>query len=198
MEAAFVELEGRDDVFDFPFGGHTDRAITRQAYGNLGREVDDAGIDRFLAAYLGKLERMIAESAGYEVLPRVPELLDRLEGAPGVAIGLGTGNVEPGARAKLRRGGLDGRFGFGGFGSDHEERPRLLDIGAARGAAQLGVPRHEVRVVVIGDTPRDIAAARAIGAACVAVPTGGFAAEALAAADRVVEDVRAAEGFLLG
>ncbi|HJL15279.1 MAG TPA: haloacid dehalogenase-like hydrolase [Sandaracinaceae bacterium LLY-WYZ-13_1] len=179
MEAAFRETVGRDDVCGFSFAGHTDRAIAREGLVAAGQEPDDAAIDAFLACYLRHLPDALSRAEAYAVLGGVVQLLDALEGRERVAIGLGTGNVEPGARAKLRRGALEHRFAFGGFGSDHEERPRLIAAGAARGAARLGEPVERCRVVVIGDTPRDVAAALAIGAECVAVATGGPDAEAL-------------------
>ena len=83
---------------------------------------------------------------------------------------------------KLAPVGLNDYFAFGGYGSDHGERQHLIRIGAERGAARLGRPREECRVVVIGDTPKDIAAAQAIGAECLAVATGSYTVEALLAA----------------
>jgi phosphoglycolate phosphatase-like HAD superfamily hydrolase len=112
----------------------------------------------------------------------VEAVLDASAAVPNVAIGLGTGNVRAGARAKLERLGLHHRFAFGGFGCDHEVRARLLGIGAERGAAHLGRPLDACRVVVIGDTPRDVAAARAIAAEVVAVATSAFTVDALRAA----------------
>jgi phosphoglycolate phosphatase-like HAD superfamily hydrolase len=101
--------------------------------------------------------------------------------AAGAAVGLGTGNLRDGARLKLSRVGIFERFAFGGFGSDHEDRAALLRVGAERGAGLLGAPMAECRVVVIGDTPKDVAAAQAIGAECIAVATGSFTVAALAA-----------------
>src|SRR5262249_14150563 len=87
-----------------------------------------------------------------------------------------------GARLKLAHGGLDAHFPFGGFGCDHEDRVELLRIGATRGAARLGTGLDACRVVVIGDTPRDAAAARGIGATCIGVSTSGCDATSLRAA----------------
>jgi phosphoglycolate phosphatase-like HAD superfamily hydrolase len=98
----------------------------------------------------------------------------------GCAMGLGTGNVEVGARVKLARAGLADRFTFGGFGSDHEDRAELIRIGAERGAQHLGRALGACRVVVIGDTPKDVRAAQAIGAESFAVATGPFSTEQLA------------------
>jgi phosphoglycolate phosphatase-like HAD superfamily hydrolase len=121
------------------------------------------------------------------VLPGVLELLDALEGSRGVALGLGTGNIEAGARIKLTPARLSERFAFGGFGCDAEDRAELLEAGARRGAAALGAARARCRVVIIGDTPLDVAAAHAIGAECLAVATGNFDVDALQGAERVVE-----------
>ena len=92
----------------------------------------------------------------------------------GMGIGLGTGNLREGARIKLEHARLMHHFAFGGYGCDDEDRPSLVRLGAERGAARLGVPLASCRVVVIGDTPRDVAAARAVGADAVTVETGGF------------------------
>jgi phosphoglycolate phosphatase len=194
MEAAFEQLCGRRDVFTFPFGGATDRGITRRALENAGLSADEASIDGFIELYLSHLPPLLARSSKYAVLPGVNELLDALEPHAHLAVGLGTGNVERGARAKLERGGLSARFAFGGFGCDHEERARLLEAGARRGAARLGIARDKARVVIVGDTPKDVEAAKAIGAECIAVATGSHGGEALAAcgAELVVEDLRAA------
>src|SRR5690606_2293953 len=112
----------------------------------------------------------------------IPEALEAAASRRNVALGLGTGNVEKGARLKLARVGLHERFRFGGFGSDHEDRPTLILRGAERGAALLGAPLSACRVVIIGDTPKDVHAAQAIGAECVGVGTGGFATHELSAA----------------
>lgn len=190
MELAFAELYGREDVFDFPFGGGTDRAISRRALENGGIEASDAAIDTFLETYLRHLGPTIERSEKYAVLPGVIALLDAIPDR--IAVGLGTGNIERGARVKLARGGIAERFAFGGFGCDHEDRARLLEAGARRGAERLRARREECRVVVVGDTPRDVEAAHAIGAECVAVATGAATIEALR--DRrpavVVRDLR--------
>jgi len=180
LAQAFEEVVGRADACDgIALGGMTDRAIVRQGLGAVGRAWhpgDAAGeqvIDEILARYLRHLPEVLARTDGYEVLPGVRAVLDALDGRPNLAIGLGTGNIEPAARVKLAPGRLADRFPFGGFGSDAEDRAALLRAGRDRGAARLGRTADEVRTVVIGDTPRDVAAARAIGADCLGVGTGG-------------------------
>jgi len=175
MAGAFASLHGKDDVFEgTSFGGMTDRAIARLGLQAVAKEVTDAEIDRALDAYLTLLEAELAKADGYRVLPGVMTLLESLHGVPDVAIGLGTGNVRRGAYAKLARGGIDGVFSFGGFGCDAEDRTELLRAGARRGAEALGATVDTCRVVVIGDTPKDVAAAKGIGARCIGVGTGGY------------------------
>jgi phosphoglycolate phosphatase len=173
--------------------GRTDGAIIRDLL--LGAGVDDAAVDaragdvwlRAVAAY----ERLCPPDLSAKVAPGVPELLDALAARPDeFRLSLVTGNLEPVARLKLDRAGLGHYFpaGQGGFGSDHESRAELPPIARAR-ASDPPWPRE--RTVVIGDTPRDIACARADGVRVAAVATGPFAVTALADADAVVDDARA-------
>jgi len=78
--------------------------------------------------------------------------------------------------------GIYHHFPFGGFGCDAEDRPALIRRGAERGAERLGVPLEECRVVIIGDTPKDVAAAQALGADSVGVGTASFTPAQLRAA----------------
>jgi phosphoglycolate phosphatase-like HAD superfamily hydrolase len=181
MERAFERVTGRTDACShFAFDGMTDRAIVRVGLRAIGRPSDEPDIDEVIDAYLDALAIEIVASAGYTTHPGVHEVLVHGE-RPGFAMGLGTGNVRRGARIKLGRSGLYDRFAFGGFGCDHEDRAKLLRVGAARGAERLGRAPGECRVVVIGDTPKDVAAAMAIGAECLAVATGRYDVAALAA-----------------
>jgi phosphoglycolate phosphatase-like HAD superfamily hydrolase len=196
MVGAFTQVHARSDVFDgLSFAGLTDRAIVRHGLCALGSEAAPAEIDGVLDVYLALLDDELQRAETYRVLPGVVGLLESVSGDPDVAVGLGTGNVRRGAFAKLARGSLDGAFAFGGFGCDAENRTELLRAGAGRGAARLGASIDECRIVIIGDTPKDIAAALGLGAVCVAVGTGGFAAESLVAcgAHRAF-DTLAAEG----
>lgn len=181
MEGAFSALHGTKGTaaVDFSFSGMTDRAIVRAGLTALGVTADDAAIDRMLDAYLKRLATEVVGSTAYRVLPGVAGVLEWLAPQERVALGLGTGNVKKGAYTKLARGSLDASFAFGGFGCDHEDRAELLRVGATRGAEALQVRLDECRVVVIGDTPKDVAAAHGIGAECIGVGTGGFEPRAL-------------------
>jgi phosphoglycolate phosphatase len=176
---------------DFRLGGYTDRLIVAEA---LRRGCVEAPVEPVLEAYLARLEEELGRARDeYVVYAGVREILEELSALDGVALGLGTGNVERGARLKLEPGDLNRYFAFGGFGSDATERADLLRVGARRGAARLGLASERCRTVVIGDTPRDVAAGLLIGARCVAVATGGYSLDELrkSGAHRVFEGLDA-------
>ncbi len=192
MQRAFARHCDRADALDgVKLGGMTDRAIIREGLRNAGRPGDDALIDAVLATYVPELAEEMTRCDGYRVHAGIVEAMDALAAAAGLALGLGTGNIAAGARLKLERGDLWRRFAFGGFGCDHEDRAELLRIGRDRGAARLGRDAGQCRTVIVGDTQRDIRAARAIGAAVVAVGTGGNPLDALCDADAVFADLTA-------
>jgi phosphoglycolate phosphatase len=184
---ALREVHGDDLALeDVPVeaAGRTDGAIARdllRACGvreaDIDREVEEVA-RRCAAAYE---ELCPADLSGF-LAPGIGDLLERLAADARYRLSLVTGNFEPVARLKLARAGIGSYFpaGQGGFGTDAEEREALPPI--ARGRAG-GWPRE--RTLVIGDTPRDIACARADGLRVVAVTTGPFEAAALAEADHV-------------
>lgn len=185
IERAFQQLHGRSDACDsFSMSGMTDRAIVRKGLSIIGVPASESAIDAVIDSYLTHLAEEVrkVDDHKYYVHPGMREAVAAARSRPDVAVGLGTGNVRRGAQVKLERVGIYDQFTFGGFGSDHEDRVELIRHGARNGAAQLGVPVEECRVVIIGDTPKDIHAAKGIGALCIGVGTGHFSAPALLAA----------------
>lgn len=155
----------------FSMAGMTDRAIARRALREGGCPDTDEAIEAVLARYLALLQETVGTQV--RVLLGVRELLQQLSAIPRVRLGLGTGNLAAGAQLKLAQTGLWSFFDFGGFGCDAEHRGALLRVAAERGAAKVGLPLPACRVLVVGDTVHDIAAARANGFACLAVASGG-------------------------
>src|SRR5262249_29896832 len=156
--------------------GKTDPLIVEEIFrARLGRAPAPGEIDAVLERYVGFLADEIGRTTSYQVLPGVGAALDLLD-ARGATVGLATGNVERGAEIKLRRGDLWRRFRFGGYGSDAADRALLV----ARAIERAGA-RFE-RVIVIGDTERDVAAAHACNARAIGVATGPCSAADLAAA----------------
>jgi phosphoglycolate phosphatase len=123
------------------------------------------------------------------LVPGVAELVAWLASRDDVMLSLVTGNFEPVARLKLKRAGVGRHFpaGQGGFGSDSEDRAALPGIARKR-AGHDGISHPRPRTLVIGDTPRDIACARADELRCFAVSTGPHGAADLGGADGVADD----------
>ena len=188
MEATFGTAGATETT---SFAGKTDPQIARELL--AGRGFVDAEIDAGLPAlwdgYLAELESRIASNP-MRLLPGVLALIEALEERTHVALGLVTGNIARGAALKLGSVGLDGRFGVGGYGSDHEERRYLPGIALGRALDAWGVDFPSERVVVVGDTPRDVQCGKHHGTKTVAVATGRFDEAQLQAtgADVVLQD----------
>ena len=183
MRAALTQVVG--DVSGLEaiksFGGMTDKMIIRQALVGVGRAYDEALFTSIMVIYLDVLARGLEHAENYRVMPGVHALLDTMVQSDH-ALGLGTGNIEAGARLKLKD--LSTCFSFGGFGSDAEDRTTLVSIGFERGKKRAP---DLVRKIVIGDTPRDIEAARANQAEVIAVATGDYKKRDLTNADLAVD-----------
>lgn len=181
--------------------GSTDRLIVRQAMELLGHSFTDEGCDLALARYVELLEPALAEGE-FRVLPGVVAALEVLR-AGSLRFGLCTGNVREGARLKLRRGALDGYFewgttAIGGFADDGEVRTRIVETALHRASTRLGA-LDPAEVLVVGDTPLDVAAARGAGCATLGVATGRYGVEELArcGADHVVPSLAVPEALEL-
>ncbi|HTN50990.1 MAG TPA: HAD family hydrolase [Anaeromyxobacter sp.] len=186
LERALAERCGPLDGALAPLrlDGMTDRLIVREALGLLGRPFSDEACAAVLARYLEHLPDELARP-GYAVLPGVEAALARLR-ARGIPYGLCTGNVAGGARAKLARGGLDHWFewgdrAIGGFAEDGEARERVVESALRRAAARLGRALAPGEALVVGDTPRDVSAAHAVGCPVLAVASGRHGLEELRA-----------------
>jgi phosphoglycolate phosphatase-like HAD superfamily hydrolase len=188
--AVFQALEehfGKSGPGHHRFDGKTDPQIVRELMRHAGVSDSDidARIDEVLERYLALLrEELSAVEHGRQVFPGVHELLDALEARDDVVLGLLTGNIHLGAYAKLAAVGIDPRrFVVGAFGSDHHERPELPEIARRRAERVLGRSVSGRDLVVIGDTPADVACGVSIGARAIGVATGRYSVEELRACD---------------
>jgi len=157
--------------------GQTDVNIFSEILVNNRLAVEDFEdhFTRFTGRYVTLLEEILFASPRPRLQPGVKDLLLRLVRESGMNMVLGTGNIEPGARLKLKRHGIDHYFPTGGFGSDSGVRADLIRIAYERGCRHFGIPFPLKDVWVIGDTPNDVAAGRALGSKILAVATGMYA-----------------------
>ena len=169
-------------IEDYDMAGKTDWQIITDLMRMAG--LDDETIEGSLQDAFAAYARHVALSAPtfkMQVLPGVPDLIDRLAQHQGFVLGLVTGNVREAAPPKLRAVGLDpGMFTFGAFGSDHIDRNWLPALALYRLEQQLGRPVSPESALVIGDTPHDITCARHAGLSVLCVATGTYTHQALA------------------
>ncbi|HET7461784.1 MAG TPA: HAD hydrolase-like protein [Longimicrobium sp.] len=195
IHAALMEVFGTTGpIGSYSFAGRTDPEIVRDLLRAAG--IADAEIDSGLKAlWFRYVENLHHEIHGTPVhaLPGVTELLERLEGAGGQVVpGLLTGNIREGARIKVNAARLGfSRFRVGAFGSDHAERPALPAIAVERALQATGVAFSGKEVVIIGDTPKDVACGQHLGVRTIATATGHHPVDELTAcgADYVFPDL---------
>jgi phosphoglycolate phosphatase-like HAD superfamily hydrolase len=171
--------------------GRTDLEIAREIALLCGRSATafDEGRARFVELCVRAYAGLVPADLSDRVVEGMAGLLGELTQNPGVRLALVTGNLEGVARLKLARAGIGTHFehGQGGFGSDSEDRSDLPGVARAR-AGTATRPYARDRTFVIGDTPLDIACARADEVGCIAVTTGPFQAPQLVGADVIAED----------
>lgn len=177
---AFEQLYGiAADIDEFTEAGMTDPVVGRLTFrAVLGHEPSAEELARVLSHYLMRLPEEVAQSSGYRVLEGVEEQLLRLC-RDGFLLGITTGAVEAAAHIKLARANLGRFFSFGGYGSDSADRGELTRRAIDRAGAILGFPLDPRRVLLVGDTPKDIAAAHAVQAIGVGVASGRYSEEEL-------------------
>ena len=183
MRRALGSIFGSPGNPAYRYDGKTDRQIVRDVMRLEGHsdEYIDSQMEKLIETYLEGL-RENAKSGSFNVRPLegVAELLDALEPRKDVVLGLLTGNVEPGARTKLTAAGINpDRFHINAFGSDSEHRPELPAIAQRRASERLGLDIERGRMLVIGDTPADIACGRSLGAKAIGVASGHYTVEQL-------------------
>jgi phosphoglycolate phosphatase len=193
MARAFEEVFSVPDAFhNIEMPGRTDSWILSDALAVHGVRRVEADLTRFREAYLEHLRSEIQSPGPRKgVMPGVRALLQVLVGRDDVYLALLTGNYQDAARLKLDYFDLWRYFPCGAFGDDAPDRNGLLPKAIATIRSCGGPEVLPSQVVVVGDTPLDVACAAASGARCLAVATGGYDADALraAGADIVMEDL---------
>lgn len=155
------------------FAGRTDTSLVRQCFLLHGIEPSEENFARFFEAYVFWLHHLLGELHG-ELCPGVDSLIQDFQRLPDPPVlALLTGNIRLGAEIKLRHFALWEPFVFGAYGDDSEDRNQLAVVARERGQKHLGAPLSGSEILLIGDTPLDVACGQAIGARVLAVATGG-------------------------
>jgi phosphoglycolate phosphatase-like HAD superfamily hydrolase len=178
MARAIASFGLAPETDDIAFSGRTDREIVRDLF--LHHDIADTAdnVTRFCDEYIRQLAFTLRARPG-SVLPGVRDLIDLLAPRSELVVGLLTGNLRRGAEGKLRHYELMDYFAFGAYGDHHLDRNHVAHeaLAAAREHTQTSVSPDQVWI--IGDTPRDVLCARAIGANVIAVATGAYSAAEL-------------------
>lgn len=186
--SAAFDLALADVLGEVPEGrvlmsGKTDPLIVHEQLALLGREPEPELVEAVLARLVDRLADVAPRIAHQGVAcPGVADVLGALARRPDVAQGVVTGNLRPNAVVKLAAFGLDRYvdFDLGAYGSDHLDRNRLVPLARGRAEARLGGPIATEDTWIIGDTPLDLACARAGGVRCLLVATGTYGLDELA------------------
>lgn len=161
-------------IESYDFRGKTDPRIVLDLMrgAGLAPPVIDAKLPACFDAYVAELDALIGDGARVKVMPGIGEVVKALAVRDDAVVGLLTGNIEAGARVKLRPTGLWPLFRLGAYGSDDLDRRKLPAIACERARHVAGHDFAFEQVTIIGDTPLDVDCARACGAVAVAVATG--------------------------
>ena len=198
LKSAFKERFGvADDLHGIEIAGMTDSGIVVSILKKNDIPATNENIGAFLDSYVHFLSLELPRRKG-KLLPGVLDLLEKLKSRPHLVLGLLTGNVSRGARLKLEHYGVWHFFEFGAFADDHQDRNRLGSFARARAKEKHGREFSPSQIDVIGDTPRDIACGKAIGARTIAVATGTWSREELAKyqPDFLIDDLSDVEDLI--
>ena len=180
LKWAFKERFGiDDDLHDIEIAGMTDSGIVVSILNKHKIPSTNENVSAFLDSYVHFLSLELPRRKG-KLLPGVLKLLEKLKSRPHVVLALLTGNVSLGARLKLEHYGVWHFFEFGAFADDHHDRNELGRFARARAKEKHRREFAASEIDVIGDTPRDIACGRALGARTIAVATGRWSRDELA------------------
>jgi phosphoglycolate phosphatase len=173
INKTFGEIFGiKNPQQNVPFAGRTELGIFKDvALTLVGRPLSGEELKKVVERYLKLLPDELARCP-FRLMPGVAQLLPLLAARKEIILGLETGNLEPAAYLKLKRGGLDSYFSLGGFGSDSEDRTELVRQGIARARNLNHGSIPNKNIFLIGDSPHDVAAGRNAGINTIAVCTG--------------------------
>jgi phosphoglycolate phosphatase len=175
FEQTFAEVFGIPEAtHTLNFSGRTDVSLVRECFVLHGIEADETNFRRFFDAYPAYLERLLYTLPGGICEGIVPFMENLFSTPQRPVVGLLTGNIRRGAELKLRRYELWDKFELGAFADDHEDRNCIAGLAMSRGEQLLQQKLSGREILVIGDTPLDVACAKSIGAKVIAVATGTF------------------------
>ncbi|WZL71906.1 HAD hydrolase-like protein [Clostridiaceae bacterium 35-E11] len=199
MDKAFDLVFGIKDAFKgIKMAGRLDAIIVEDALENKGI-INQNEVKLFLDTYCRILDHMLTSGEEYvEILPGIQKILANGKDQHHVCHVLGTGNIERGARIKLKPHDLNRYFPVGGFGDERIERWQMIHQAIENAERHHGVEYTKENIFVIGDTPLDIECGKILGIKSIAVSTGSHSPEELMAytPDHLFANLEDTENFL--
>ncbi|MEV0382208.1 haloacid dehalogenase-like hydrolase [Nonomuraea sp. NPDC050643] len=191
---AFRVVTGRPLVKLVPPLGRPDSEIVFETLAVNGIVAEDDHLPRFLSAlamaFADRRGRLAKEGRMMAGAKDALKSVSRLDGVVQTVL---TGTIKSNAVHKLKAFGLDRHIDFelGGYGEEVYPKATLLQVAQSRAKQRLGTPFTAANTVVIGDSTRDVQAARIGGAAMIGVASGRSMAGELreAGADIVLPDL---------
>ncbi|WP_084772728.1 HAD family hydrolase [Nonomuraea candida] len=191
---AFRRVTGRPLVKLVPPLGRPDSEIVFETLAVNGVVAEDDHLPRFLSAlataFADRRGRLAKEG---RMMPGAKDALRSVSRLDGVVQTVLTGTIKSNAVHKLKAFGLDKHVDFelGGYGEEVYPKATLLQVAQSRARQRLGTPFTAANTVVIGDSTRDVQAAKIGGAAMIGVASGRSVASELreAGADIVLPDL---------
>ncbi|QEK12768.1 hypothetical protein FQB35_10745 [Crassaminicella thermophila] len=178
MEEAFCSIFGIEKAFnDINMAGRLDAIILKDALYKHG--IVDVDMTLFFDTYCNILENILMKKDYIKILPGIEKILESGSEYHNFFHALGTGNIEKGARIKLKAYDLNKYFPVGGFGDEELERWQIIHKAVESAQAFHNITYDKENIYVIGDTPRDIECAKILGVKSIAVATGSHSLEEL-------------------
>ena len=177
LTKAIKELYGKDPQFEHSLiSGRTDTDNFALVYKLIkGKNPSKTEVKKIHQKYLELLPvevKQACQKKTYKLVPGIKKLLAKLAQEKDLALGLGTGNIEQGAVIKLEPSGLLKYFSYGGYGEDGHTREQMLQAAVKRAEKKFKTKFTPDQVYVVGDTHRDVLAAKACGFHSAAVTCG--------------------------
>jgi phosphoglycolate phosphatase-like HAD superfamily hydrolase len=191
FKQALLDVFGTAGPIDgWIFDGKTDPMIVRELMSATGVPYNDELVKKALDIYAEGIKRELPDETNKKVYPGVLYLLEALAKQP-VLLGLLTGNIQKGARAKLESLDIWRYFSFGAFADDSSVRKELADVAVQRAYEMTGQQFSGKQIVIIGDTEHDIKCGQHLGAKAIGVGTARSTAKELLAhgADHAFDDL---------
>jgi phosphoglycolate phosphatase len=197
MDKAFLEIYGIDNGFEgIDMAGRLDALILKDAYAL--HNITNIDSDYYFNVYCKHLKKDMDNLSEPIDAPGILELLPKLSSFGNFYNVLGTGNVEPAARIKLKKHDMNRFFPTGGFGSREADRWQIIEEAIFNAEQHFNLNFEKENIYVIGDTPRDIECGKKLGIKSVGVATGMYSVEDLQKCDPdfVFEDFLDTDRFL--